>query len=207
MTTIVRRAHRANPAANTRTHLYTVPTGKKAILRTLTYATENTVAGGVIMGTTISGNGFIWTEKITDTYSSKTFQLSTVLHAGHVVDVEANATVCYFMLEYAEMDEREGGELNLVFHDQIGLSPKTYTVPAGKRFRIKEIVVSPHGNTGADISLNIQNQGYLLRARPNSSGDNIVIATDISVNPGEVVESGASGGTFHAWYSGILEDA
>lgn len=204
MALIVRRFNVSNPAANTRTRLYTVPTGKKAILRTLTYSSDSGTSG-VILGTTIDANGFIWSERIDDSYSSKTFQLCTVMNAGQYMDCEANSTNCYFVLQVAEMDEADGANLVNVPHLAI-TTTKSYVVPSGKRLRLREQVISPHGAGGLNISTAISSNGYVLRAT-TVANNSIVNQLDLSVNPGETLASHATSGTVHAWYSGVLEDA
>lgn len=195
----------AYPAANARTRLYTVPAGKKAILRTLTYSNDN--GSAVLMGTTINGAGFLWQETVQGGDNSKTFQLATVLTAGQYVDVESNAGATNYLLQVAELDERDAPEAQTIYHDQIGVSLKTYSPPAGKRFRIREIVVSPHNGAGFNVNLYIGGIGYLLRTTTKADPNNIVINTDMTVNAGESLGSTANGGTIHAWYSGVLEDA
>lgn len=208
------KAVRLNAVAGTRHRLLDVPAGKKIILRSITYSTNNGTPP--LMGLTINGAGFIWDEggnvsnpTITSA-DSKTFQLATVLNPGEYLEAQANLSDCYFTLGYVEMDAtREGANLHKVYLSNFsasGAGTQTYTVPAGKRFRVRELHCAQHSTSG-NVNIYIGGIGYLYR-RNLTAHKNEVVHTDISVNAGEGLGAAADAGmVVHLFASGVLEDA
>lgn len=203
MTAIVRRATRTSPAANTRLNLYTVPTGKSAVLRTLTMAHD--LGSTTQMGAELNGAGFLWSVQVPQ-IDSKVWPLSTVMTAGQTINIESAGVSTYYLLQYVEMDATaEGVNLWTHYASNVQAATVTYTVPAGKRVRVREMVICPHGSSSGSFSSAISGQGYL--ARGLFAGQNIVIGMDMSVNAGEVISSSAVTATTHIFYSGVIEDA
>lgn len=203
MAAIVRRVNASGIAANTRTRLYTVPAGKVAVLRTLTQGNDNTTA--ITMGAEVNGAGFLWSNTVAGS-SAMHWPLGTVLYEGQYMNVEHNAGSAYSMLQYVEMDRATEGRNLWQWHAvNIHSATATYTVPAGKRVRVREVVVCPHSTVNSNqMSIYINSIGHFLKG----SYSNTVLGTDMSVNPGEIIGASAAAtyGT-HVFLSGVIEDA
>lgn len=205
MAASVRRFNVSNPAANTRTRMYTVPAGRRAIVRRLTQGNDNGI--DVRMGTVINGAGWIW-DVVIKAGASREWELGTVLYEGQYIDAEHNSTGCYSMLEVVEMDAALEGRNLWQFHAiDFGAATRSYQVPGGKRVRVRQIDVCPHATTG-HISLYISSVGHFFKRNPISANNPEAHRTDMSANPGEIIAA-ATGGpmTVHAFFSGVIEDA
>lgn len=201
----IRRATLANPSTGVQHRLYTVPTGKVAILRTLFQGYNNTPINQE-MGITVNGAGFFWQQTV-PTWESKIWPLSTVLTAGQYVNAQHSELGMYTMLQYAEMDAQEGA--NLWQHHFIGVAANTWTevaVPAGKRVRVREVVVCNHADT-SDWSVYISSLGHFVKLHAKPRVGN-VFGVDMTANAGEMIgtytPAGPSG---HVFLSGVIEDA
>lgn len=206
----VRRLGAATAPAATRTRLYTVPAGKVALITGLHLGKDLTSNGrmGVTLGNATDGDlGFIWDATMTGAFSSRQYPLSTVLQAGEYINIENSETACFTAIQGAEFDatDTSAGLLFRTTFISVQTSAGTYTVPAGKRFRVREVVICQH-NTQSDVSVYIANIGHFIKVRA-LAGEPVVVKSDISVNAGETITAGATGGTVHVFFSGIMEDA
>lgn len=198
--------------------LYTVPAGKCAVLRSYLYALE-TASSGVykVAVRTAAGNpgntgvptAYLWGGQVPSN-SGVTVPLGLVLYAGDSFYVETSAAPAYHLFQGVEFDAPASAlGLHRVVLTDVTTTAKTYTVPAGKRFRVREVTYSKYSSTAAGLAVVAVNSvGYLLRKVTAATTEDFqVISTDISVNAGEVISASLSGGgAMHAWLSGTLED-
>ncbi len=196
-----RLGNASNIAANTRTRLYAVPAGKRALLRGVHFGNDN--GGAIRMGITLNGAGFVWQPEVVGS-GSLVVPLATVLNPGDAIDAEHTATNAYTMLQGVEFDDPRP-ELLRIDALNLGGGATYYTVPAGKRLRVREVVVCPHNNT-PNISTYIGGIGHFVKAAPIDT-KGIVLACDLSANAGEQIGAASTIAPTHAFYSGVLEDA
>lgn len=207
MAATVRRVNASNIAAATRTLFYTVPTGKVAVVRTITQSND---AGALsVMGVTINGAGFLWDSRVANGVDScKVWPLSTVLTAGQTLHAEHSQGSCYTMAQVVEMDATLEGRNLWQFHaNTVNTGTKTYTVPAGKRVRVREAVLCPHSASGS-ANIYIGSTGHLVKTAL-AANENVVVSLDMSINAGESLGCAgtSNGSSVHAFLSGVIEDA
>lgn len=190
----------ANPAANTRTRLYTVPAGKAALLRTVSFG--GATGSASLMGITINGFGFVWQPPVPAS-GSLIVPLGTYLTAGDYVDAENTTTDGYTLLQGVEFDTPPPSLARPVVVTVT--SGAVYTVPAGKRLRVRDVTLCPHNGTGIKVDVTINGVGYLFRGDVPPAG--LVIGHDMTVNAGEVISAQRNQGTVNLFITGLLEDA
>lgn len=201
------RASAAGLAIGTRQTIYTVPAGKMAILRTVTQAFDGAAGGGAQwMGLLLNNVGFLWVNVMTDPQVSKTWNMGTVLYPGDTLSVEHQENSGYTMCLLDELDVRDGPTIQRVNLLDVGTSQKAYAVPAGKRFRIREVVFSPH-NQGCQLNLYIGGIGYIAR-RTIAGNAPEVHHVDLLALPNESIGAVSTPVTpLNVWLSGELIDA
>lgn len=198
------RRQAANPAVNVNVDIYQVPAGKRAIVRSIFQGYD----GGVVdasMGVYARGVGMFWDQKVSQ-FDSRIWPCSTVLDAGETIGAYHTQAGMYTMVQIAELDQRDAENLWRLQFNSVGAAAQTYTVPAGKRVRVREVILANHGDT-ADYSVYIASIGHLVKHHAVARVGN-VFGMDMSVNAGEtigaVVPVGPAG---HVFLSGVIEDA
>lgn len=192
----------SNIAAATRTRIYTVPAGKVAILSTVTQGSDN---GPQNMGLTINGFGWLWQPNITGTFANRVWPMSTVLNAGEYIEVEHSAAGGYTAVFGVELDARDAPQAYRTSFFNLTSTAQNLVIPAGKRLRIREVVICPHGGSGT-ANIYISGIGYLVRSRL-AANEPEVHRTDMLAFAGETLGASGSGTTLHAFISGEMLDA
>lgn len=204
MAVLIRRLGAAsNIAANTSTTIYTVPTGRAAMLRSLHFGgtTDITFTVELVLGSLIIP---FLSPTLVKGASGLALPLSTVLKSGDSVRVIHSATGGYTMLQGAEFDFSPP-TLHRESVTDVGTTLVSLATPAGLRFRIREVIIA-YAATGGIASLAINNVGYVVR-RTMVANENLIAGVDMSVNPGESLGYSVSAGTAHFYLSGVREDA
>lgn len=203
MAVVIKRVQVADTASlNSNVRLYTLPAGKRAIVRSIYQGYD----GGVVdasMSVAFNGAGFLWDQKVSN-QDHRVWPMSTVLVAGNYLDVSHSQRGMYTMAQIVEMDEADFANPAQVHIISASGSGSAYTVPAGKRFRIRELVVTNHGDR-SDVSVYITGQGHLAKIEAQPRVGN-VIGMNMVASAGEQIGHTVSGPAVHYWLSGVLED-
>lgn len=184
---------------------YTVPAGKKTLLKHVTLSSDNAGVNGHRIGMTIDGRGALWDNQMRDNYDSKVFSPNTLLTAGQKLYVGSEVANSYAMIQGVEMNAADMPTLHQIVFDTVKDTVQQYVVPTGKRFRIREILACPHSIT-TPFALAINNQAIILR-RTLLGYTPQVLSVDISASAGEIiVVSASASAVLHVWLTGLLED-
>lgn len=203
MAAVLRRVAASNPTPNTVVPIYTVPPGRKAIVRTVSQGTDAASPGTTMVLSLPGGN--LLSEVQVLAGASRMWPLGTVLNEGEQLRAFHSTGTAYTLVGLVELEASiEGAALHRVDLLDI-VTERSYVVPNGKRFRIREVIIST-ANATTDVQVRIGNTaGYLVKMNTKEPA---VVGTDIVAFPGEAIIARASGtGLVHAYLSGVLEDA
>lgn len=211
MSVNIRRYGAVNPPRDTTTTILTVPTGQVGILRSIHQGSN----GSSDMGVLLFGLGFIWKPPV-DTTNGKLYGLSTVMPAGTTLAANhgAGTVDAYTAANVALLDvNREGRDLWSLVRGDIGNTAtggggntsSFYIVPAGKRLRVREVVICAHGNV-SNVSVYISGIVHLLKTTTKANTA-AIFGMDMSAGPGETLGWSSSVVNVHLFMSGVLEDA
>lgn len=191
------------PASDTLTRIYEVPAGRAAIVRTVSVSNDNATTARV--GVLLNKAGWLFDLQVTQA-DSRLFPLSTVLLPGDVIEYQvfANSPTTYLGVHGVEFDYVPP---TLVKFSLLSLetSAKSFVVPVGKKLRLREIIVCPHGGNGT-VNISTRNLNHLVKATMQANTP-LVVGMDVVVNAGEEILASATGTLTHAFFSGVLEDA
>lgn len=201
-------------AANTDQGIYTVPAGKVAVLRGITIGNNNgsAVNAGILNG----GAGYLWDMPLPaagqaagSPAAALHLPVRSVLHAGNSLAARMSISgQVYVTVEGAEFDAPPGNpELyRLDIHNVAVGGSTSPAIPAGKRYRMREIVIANH-STNADVNISIHNIVLLHREHLQAAKGGRILQVDVTLNPGEQIFASTSGTPVHVFTSGTLEDA
>jgi len=200
-----RRFTASNPAAGTSTLLYTVPAGRKAIVRTVSQSTDAVSTTGTSM-VLLLGSSALLSEVFVQPSSSRLWPLSTVLLEGEELRVTHLQGVSQTMVELVELDAIvEGLTLHRIDLRDIATAERSAFIPADRRFRVRELVLSTAGAT-TDVQVRISAGGTVGYLAKVSTREPAVIGLDMLLFGGETITARGTGtGNVNAYLSGVLE--
>lgn len=191
-----------SPTANTATTIYTVPAGKTAIIKELILSSDNASASDA----TIYLDGFYHVRKlIPGGGATIVLPSSTVMHAGNVLTVNPGSVSAstYFQASGWEFSTPTTRSIPQKYKSALNNTNTTlFTVAAGKRFIIKELVFTH--NAAVAVSVYIPSVINVFRTTV-PGGDTVFHSCDTVVEAGQSLVWAANNFA-DITLSGLLED-